>query len=223
MLALLTIAMLPGCDLRKQESTTKVVGATEAASTDAGAPAPAKAEEVPAPAAPEPAPAVAEQPRVRLETSLGAIVIELNPKAAPVTVANFLKYVNDGFYAGTVFHRVIDGFMIQGGGMELKNGQLAEKPTGAPIANEAANGLKNDRGTIAMARTNNPNSATAQFFINVVDNAGLNRPNPDGHGYAVFGRVVEGMETVDKIKSVATGGMDIPNEPVVIKSASVVK
>lgn len=170
-----------------------------------------------------PAAAAAKGPRVRLETSLGAIVIELNEKDAPISSANFLQYVKDGFYNGTVFHRVMDGFMIQGGGMELQAGRLVEKETRAPIANEAANGLKNDRGTIAMARTKNPNSAAAQFFINVVDNAGLNRPNPDGSGYAVFGRVVEGMETVDKIKGVATGGDDVPAVPVVIKSATVVQ
>jgi len=167
--------------------------------------------------------APAKGPRVRLETSVGAIVIELNEKDAPLSAANFLQYVKDGFYNGTVFHRVIDGFMIQGGGMELNGEQLVEKQARAPIANEAANGLKNDRGTLAMARTNNPNSATAQFFINVTDNAGLNRPNPDGHGYAVFGRVVEGMETVDKIKAVATSGNDVPLVPVVIKSATVVQ
>jgi len=192
----LTLAMLAGCE--SKESATPA------------APAP-------------PAEAAATGPRVRLETSLGAIVIELNEKDAPVSSANFLQYVKDGHYNGTVFHRVMNGFMIQGGGMELQAGKLVEKDTRAPIANEAANGLKNDRGTIAMARTNNPNSATAQFFINVVDNAGLDRPNPDGFGYAVFGRVVEGMETVDKIKAVATDGGDVPLEPVVIKAAAVVK
>jgi peptidyl-prolyl cis-trans isomerase A (cyclophilin A) len=195
-LCALTLALLPGCQA-KEDATT-------------GEPGP-------------PAATAAKGPRVRLETSLGSIVLELNEKDAPLSAANFLQYVKDGFYNGTVFHRVIDGFMIQGGGMELQAERLVEKQTRAPIANEAANGLKNDRGTIAMARTNNPNSATAQFFINVADNAGLNRPNPDGHGYAVFGRVVEGMETVDKIKAVATGAQDVPMVPVVIKSAAVVQ
>src|SRR5882757_475935 len=140
-------------------------------------------------------------PRVLLETSEGNITLELNPDKAPQTVANFLAYVNDGFYNGTVFHRVIDGFMIQGGGMTA---DLKQKPTRAPIALENRGGLKNDRGTIAMARTGDPNSATAQFFINVVDNGRLDYPNPDGYGYAVFGKVVDGMNVVDKIKGVPT-------------------
>ncbi|MRR59283.1 MAG: peptidyl-prolyl cis-trans isomerase [Deltaproteobacteria bacterium] len=163
-------------------------------------------------------------PKVLLETSLGKITIELYPDKAPVTVKNFLAYMKQGFYDGTVFHRVIAGFMVQGGGFDA---DMKEKPTGKPIRNEAANGLKNNRGTIAMARTSNPDSATAQFFINLVNNDGLNRPMPDGHGYAVFGKVTEGMEVVDRIAGVRTGirkGMrDVPLEPVVIKSVKLVK
>jgi len=159
-------------------------------------------------------------PRVVLETSLGRIVVELQPDKAPKTAANFEQYVKDGFYDGTVFHRVISGFMIQGGGFTA---DLVEKPTRAPIPIESKNGLKNVRGAIAMARTMDPNSATAQFFINVVDNAMLDYPSRDGYGYAVFGQVVEGMEVVDKIRAVVTGqrnGMgDVPLTAVVIKSA----
>ncbi len=165
-----------------------------------------------------------KNPVVLMDTSLGKIKIELFAKEAPVTVKNFLAYVNKGFYSGTIFHRVINGFMIQGGGFTT---EFQPKPTDAPIKNEAGNGLKNDRGTIAMARTGAPDSATSQFFINVVDNAALNRPSPDGFGYAVFGKVIEGMDVVDKIKSVKTGmkmGMgDVPETPVVIKSVTVVK
>ncbi|UHJ63835.1 peptidylprolyl isomerase [Melaminivora jejuensis] len=163
------------------------------------------------------------EPKVRLTTSLGAIVLQLDAARAPQTVANFLQYAKDGHYDGTIFHRVIDGFMIQGGGFTP---EMQQKPTRAPIKLEAANGLKNDRYTVAMARTGNPDSATAQFFINVADNAMLNAPNPDGHGYAVFGRVVEGKDVVDKIRAVATGnrGMhqNVPTTPVVIESAKVV-
>lgn len=158
--------------------------------------------------------------KVRLKTNKGDIVIQLNAEKAPVTVANFLKYVEADHYDGTVFHRVIDGFMIQGGGMVLDGGRLVEKETGAGIVNESSNGLKNDTGTIAMARTNDPNSATAQFFINVVDNAGLNYPS--GGGYAVFGKVIEGMDVVNEIKSVRTAG-SVPVEPVVIESATIIE
>lgn len=165
-----------------------------------------------------------ELARVKLSTSFGDIVLELDPGKAPQTVANFLQYVRDKHYDGTIFHRVIAGFMIQGGGMTP---DMQQKPTRSPIALEARNGLKNDRGTIAMARTANPNSATAQFFINVVDNHGLNAPRPDGHGYAVFGRVVSGMDVVDKILATATGnrGMhqDVPVTPILINSAIVLK
>jgi peptidyl-prolyl cis-trans isomerase A (cyclophilin A) len=141
-------------------------------------------------------------PKVRMNTSMGDIVLELYPDKAPKTVENFLQYVGDKHYDGTVFHRVMDGFMIQGGGFTP---DMQQKPTRAPVPLEATNGLKNDRGTIAMARTSNPNSATAQFFINVVNNAMLNAPSPDGYGYTVFGKVIQGMDTVDKIKGVATG------------------
>jgi peptidyl-prolyl cis-trans isomerase A (cyclophilin A) len=140
--------------------------------------------------------------KVRISTSMGDIVLELYPDKAPKTVENFVQYVRDKHYDGTIFHRVMDGFMIQGGGFTA---DMQQRATRAPVSLEASNGLKNDRGTIAMARTANPNSATAQFFINVVNNPMLNAPNPDGHGYTVFGKVVQGMETVDKIKGVATG------------------
>lgn len=163
-------------------------------------------------------------PRVKLSTSMGDIVLELSPDKAPKTVENFLQYVNDKHYDNTIFHRVIDGFMIQGGGMAA---QMLEKRTRAPIPLEARNGLKNDRGTIAMARTSVPDSATAQFFINVVDNAMLNAPQPDGHGYAVFGKVVSGMDVVDKIRGVPTRSMgmnqNVPVTPVLINSATLLK
>ena len=161
---------------------------------------------------------------VTLHTNHGDITLTLNAEKAPETVANFLQYCRDGHYDNTIFHRVIDGFMIQGGGFTA---DMQQKPTKAPIALEASSGLKNDTYTIAMARTGNPNSATSQFFINVKDNAMLNAPNPDGHGYAVFGKVVEGTAVVDKIKAVATGnrGMhqNVPTTPVVIQSATLVK
>jgi len=165
-------------------------------------------------------------PRVALETSLGKIVVELDAKRAPKSVENFLGYVRSGHYDGTIFHRVIKDFMIQGGGFDA---EMNQKPVGPPIANEAMNGLKNDRGTIAMARTMDPNSATAQFFINTVDNRPLNYQSstPQGWGYAVFGRVVEGMDTVDAIEAVRTGAKgpfrDVPVEPVVLRRAYVVE
>ncbi|HEY6898205.1 MAG TPA: peptidylprolyl isomerase [Rhodocyclaceae bacterium] len=164
--------------------------------------------------------ALAANPEVELKTNQGTIVIELNAEKAPKSVDNFLQYVKAGFYNGTIFHRVIPGFMIQGGGFEPG---MKEKNTRAPIPNEAKNGLKNAVGTIAMARTNNPNSATAQFFINVVDNVMLDAPNPDGYGYAVFGRVTRGMDVVFAIARSKTGqsGMygDVPVTPIVIESA----
>ena len=171
-------------------------------------------------------PAMAQStPRVKLATSLGDIVLELDPAKAPKTVENFLQYVKDKHYDGTVFHRVIDGFMIQGGGF---TSELQEKSTRAPIPLEASNGLKNDRGTIAMARTSNPNSATAQFFINVKDNAFLDADrSPDGNGYAVFGKVVSGMDVVDRIRNVPTTTKgpyeDVPVTPVVINKATLEK
>lgn len=165
-----------------------------------------------------------DAPKVRLSTSMGDIVLELAADKAPQSVNNFLQYVRDKHYDGTVFHRVIDGFMIQGGGFTA---DMNQKPTRDPIPLEARNGLKNDRGTIAMARTGNPNSATSQFFINVVNNAMLNAPSPDGFGYAVFGRVVSGMDVVDKIRAVSTGNkgphQNVPNTPVTILKATLDK
>ena len=159
------------------------------------------------------------QDKVKFVTSMGDIVVELDAAKAPKTVANFQQYVKDKHYNGTIFHRVIKDFMIQGGGM---NAQMQEKQTREPIPLEAKNGLKNQRGTIAMARTNMPDSATAQFFINVKDNDFLNAA-PGNDGYAVFGKVVQGMDVVDKIRAVATGsaGMhqDVPNQAIVIKEA----
>ena len=165
-------------------------------------------------------------PRVKLETNLGDLVLTLDAEKAPKTTENFLTYVNEGFYNGTVFHRVIDGFMIQGGGFEPG---LKQKPTHSPIENEANNGLKNDKYTIAMARTSDPHSATAQFFINVANNDFLNftSPTPNGWGYAVFGKVTEGTETVDKIAAVKTGNsgfhQNVPVEDVVIQKAEVLQ
>ena len=163
-------------------------------------------------------------PRVAFETSQGRIVIELAPKEAPKSVDNFLAYVKAGHYDGTVFHRVIPTFMIQGGGF---GADLTERATRAPIPLESRNGLKNERGAVAMARRSDPNSATAQFFINVVDNPRLDYPSFDGNGYAVFGKVVEGMDVVDKIKDVPTGNrgphQNVPLTPVTITSARVIK
>jgi cyclophilin family peptidyl-prolyl cis-trans isomerase len=189
-------------------------------------------EEAPAPPAPEakepqaevaPAPTGAN-PVVEMRTSKGTMKIELYPDKAPKTVENFLKYARDGFYDGTVFHRVIQGFMIQGGGFTP---DMTEKATRAPIQNEASNGLKNVRGSIAMARTNDPHSASAQFFINTVDNPFLDfqSESVQGWGYAVFGKVVEGLETLDAIKKVATRNRgeydDVPVDPVIIESVRV--
>jgi peptidyl-prolyl cis-trans isomerase A (cyclophilin A) len=164
-----------------------------------------------------------EKKTVKLATSMGDIVIELDEKSAPVTVKNFLTYTQQEFYNGTIFHRVISNFMIQGGGFTK---EMKQKKTHPPIVNEASNGLKNDRGTIAMARTSNPNSATSQFFINHRNNNPLNYTGPGNPGYAVFGKVIEGMDVVDKIAAVKTtvrGGMkDVPTEPVIINSATIV-
>ncbi|QAU34842.1 peptidylprolyl isomerase [Janthinobacterium sp. 17J80-10] len=165
-----------------------------------------------------------QNPRVALKTSMGEIVLELNADKAPKSVANFLEYVKSGHYSGTIFHRVMENFMIQGGGFDK---DMAQKPTRPPIENEAKNGLKNDTYTVAMARTSSPHSASAQFFINVKNNDFLNAPGQDGWGYAVFGKVVKGTEVVDKIRAVPTGnkGMhqNVPTTPVVIESASIVK
>lgn len=160
------------------------------------------------------------QPTVQINTNLGPIVVELDSEKAPKTVANFLEYVKSGHYSGTIFHRVIRRFMIQGGGMTK---DMAEKPTRPPIKNEADNGLKNDVGTIAMARTNDPHSATSQFFINVNDNAFLNYRSKDeaGWGYAVFGKVTSGMELVEKISKSPTWPGDVPTQAIVIESVVV--
>ena len=164
------------------------------------------------------------KPRVKFATTQGDFVVELEPAKAPKTVENFLQYVQDKHYEGTVFHRVIDGFMIQGGGFTA---DMQQKPTRAPIPLEAKNGLKNDRYTIAMARTGNPNSATSQFYINVANNDMLNAPQPDGHGYAVFGKVVQGQAVIDKIRTVSTGNrsmhQNVPTSAITITAASVVK
>lgn len=158
---------------------------------------------------------------VKLVTSEGVIEIQLEPQKSPKTVENFLRYVKSGDYDGTIFHRVIDGFMIQGGGMTPA---MVKKPTRPPIALESHNGLLNVRGTVAMARTGEPDSATSQFFINVVDNTSLDPAGTrDGNGYAVFGKVVAGMDVVDKIKQAPTGAGDVPKQPIIIKSASVEK
>lgn len=206
----------------KSALTIVMFAGASALSAQATKPAPA----VSATAAPS---AVANAaPRVTLKTNMGNIVIELNPAKAPKSVENFLQYVNDKHYDGTVFHRVIPTFMIQGGGFTQ---DLTMKPTRAPVQNEADNGLSNLRGTVSMARTNDPNSATAQFFINVVDNINLNhfgKENGQTWGYAVFGKVVSGMEVVDAIKVVERGAksplpQDVPVSPVIILSAELAK
>lgn len=164
--------------------------------------------------------AAQSNPRVEFKTTKGAIVIELFADKAPKSTANFLQYVKDGHYKGTIFHRVIDGFVIQGGGFDA---QMRQKPTREPIVNEGANGLKNDAGTLAMARTSDPNSATAQFYINLVNNDMLNA-GPGRPGYAVFGRVVSGMEVVSAIAKSATADFgpfqNVPREPIVVESAT---
>ena len=168
-------------------------------------------------------------PKVEFKTSLGSFVVELDDVKAPKTTANFLNYVKSGFYNGTIFHRVIDGFMIQGGGFTP---DLTQKPTNAPVQSEAQNGLKNQIYTIAMARTSDPDSATAQFYINVADNQALNYPNAMGNGYTVFGKVISGTQTIDAIRKVQTavapapqmGRMaDVPTKPVIIESATILK
>jgi peptidyl-prolyl cis-trans isomerase A (cyclophilin A) len=186
--------------------------AAQSAPPEAPPPAPVPPPSVPPPPVP---PAAADPVFVTLSTTLGDIVLELDAQKAPRTVANFQRYVKEGFYDGTVFHRVIPGFMAQAGGY---TGGLQPKPTHEPVVNEAANGLRNLRASIAMARTAVPDSATSQFFINVADNAGLDYPAPDGHGYAVFGRVVAGMDVVDHIVGAPTAphprwGAQFPNLP----------
>ncbi|NDH78758.1 MAG: peptidyl-prolyl cis-trans isomerase [Burkholderiaceae bacterium] len=167
-------------------------------------------------------------PKVEFKTNLGNFVVDLDSDKAPKTVNNFLAYVKSGFYNGTVFHRVINGFMVQGGGFTT---ELVQKPTQSPVVSEAQNGLKNQIYTIAMARTSDPDSATAQFYINVKDNPGLDFPNAMGNGYTVFGKVISGTQTIDKIKQVPTGVAstprgrmaDVPNTPVVIESVTILK
>lgn len=159
-------------------------------------------------------------PRVLMKTSLGEMVIELNPEKAPISVNNFLQYTREGFYNGTLFHRIVPGFVIQGGGIDEK---LNEKPTRKPIKIESKNGLKNKQYTIAMARTADPDSATAQFFINVQDNDFLDWPGRDGWGYAVFGKVVSGTEVVDKIERVKPGADGLPNPRVLIESVTIIE
>ncbi len=163
--------------------------------------------------------ALAADPQVDVRTSAGTIRLELYPAKAPKTVENFLQYVRDGHYNGTIFHRVIDGFMIQGGGI---GANMREKQTRKPVQNEAKNGLKNDLGTIAMARTSDPHSASAQFFINVKNNDFLNYPGQDGWGYAVFGKVVSGLDVALKIAKTPTGANDVPRQPIVIESMTLV-
>ncbi len=159
---------------------------------------------------------------ITLKTNMGDIVIELDKEKAPITSANFIQYVEDGFYDGTIFHRVINNFMVQGGGFEAG---MTQKETRATIENEAKNGLSNEVGTLAMARTSDPHSASAQFFINIADNKFLDCPGQDGWGYCVFGRVIEGMDVVNKMKEVATtsrmGHQDVPEEDIVIEKAEV--
>ena len=168
--------------------------------------------------------ASAADPQVDVKTSMGSFRVELYPDKAPKSVENFLQYVKSGHYNGTVFHRVIPGFMVQGGGMTA---DMSQKPTRAPVPIESKNGLKNDVGTLAMARTNDPNSATSQFFINVKNNDFLNYAGDANPGYAVFGKVVDGMDVVNKIVGVPTGnkGMhqNVPNKPIVIESATLAK
>lgn len=163
-------------------------------------------------------------PKIKFQTSVGDFVVELQSDKAPKTVENFLRYVAEKHYEGTIFHRVIDGFMVQGGGF---TSAMVQKPTHAPVPLEANNGLKNDVGTIAMARTGNPNSATSQFFINVANNTSLNAPQPDGYGYAVFGRVISGMDVIDKIRVSPTANQgtfqNVPTTPISINAVNLVK
>ena len=173
-----------------------------------------------------PSAAEAANPQVEIKTNLGSIVLELYPDKAPKTVENFLRYVKDGYYAGTVFHRVIPRFMIQGGGLDK---ELRQKPARPPIENEASNGLRNDVGTVSMARTSDPHSASSQFFINVADNAFLNykAPTPQGYGYTVFGKVIKGMDVVNRIAAAPTGPggsfpADVPRVSVVIEDARII-
>jgi cyclophilin family peptidyl-prolyl cis-trans isomerase len=205
----------------KEKPAEKPVAETKAPAAEVKTPDVPQVQ-APAPTAPAPEPVKPANPVVVLKTSKGQIKIELFPDKAPISTANFLAYVKNGHYSGTIFHRVIPGFMVQGGGFLP---DMKQKPVMAPIKNEATNGLKNDRGTIAMARTNIPDSATSQFFINVVNNAMLNYGGPGREGYAVFGKVIEGMDVVDAIVSVPTRNVgphgDVPVTPIFIESAAV--
>ncbi|HEG42787.1 MAG TPA: peptidyl-prolyl cis-trans isomerase [Phycisphaerales bacterium] len=223
-LAILTLAAATffiGCEEEKTAPATEQEKAPAKESAPAPQPKAAKPAPVPTPT-PTPAPKpIASLVTVKLQTTMGDIVLELNKTAAPITVENFLTYTRQGTYNGTIFHRVIPNFMIQGGGF-VEN--MTKKPVNAPIVNEASNGLKNLRGTIAMARTSNPNSATNQFFINHKDNFNLDYRGANSPGYAVFGKVVSGMSVVDAIAAVPTatrGRMgNVPVEPIIIKSAT---
>ncbi len=161
-----------------------------------------------------------DKPVLEIVTSLGTMVAELDAKKAPESVTNSLQYVDDKYYDGTIFHRVMKDFMVQGGGFTIN---MTRKPTREPVQNEAKNGLKNKRGTLAMARTSDPHSATGQFFVNHRDNAFLDYPGQDGWGYAVFGKLISGMDVLDKIAAVKTGSGDVPGAPVVIKSIRLVE
>ena len=235
LLALTIIFSISGCSEKSEEVTQKQTqktesnAVTESKPTDAN-PAPQiqpeeqQAEQIKEPNEQPPVEIPDVGPKtVKLETSMGDIFIELNEEAAPVTVKNFLKYVESGFFDGTIFHRVMPNFMVQGGGFTEN---MQRKQTLPPIINEAGNGLTNSRGTISMARTDNPHSATSQFFINHRDNSNLDYGGPSNPGYAVFGKVVKGMEVVDAIAVVKTtmkaGMRDVPVEPVVIKSVRLV-
>lgn len=214
---------VPAFALAQSTTPPAAKPAAKAAAKAPAKPAAKAAAKAPAKAA-EKAADAADSNKVLIKTSLGDITVELYPDKAPKSVENFLGYVRSGFYDGTVFHRVIDGFMIQGGGFTR---DLRQKPTKAPIPIESKNGLGNLRGTLAMARTMDPNSATAQFFINVVDNARLDYASDANPGYAVFGKVVSGLDVVDKIRAVQTGPQgpfrsDVPVTPVVIEKVSIV-
>jgi peptidyl-prolyl cis-trans isomerase A (cyclophilin A) len=219
---MILVLIAAGMLLTACEKKTNTVAPAKSQATEVKKPAVVQEKVVVMPKAAKPAAAAqtapAGNPVVVLKTSKGEIQIELYPAKSPISVANFLQYVKSGHYAGTIFHRVIPGFMIQGGGMTAN---MAPKATAAPIKNEASNGLKNERGTIAMARTNAPDSATSQFFINVKDNVSLNYGGPNGVGYAVFGRVVKGMDVADAIVSVPTKMGDVPVTPIVIESVTV--
>ena len=219
------LLVLPGCTKNKTTPNPSGSGQGEVAAKPDPEPAKPAATGENAAAATDPAPTDGKDPVVEFTTSMGAIKMELYPRKAPKTVANFLSYIKSGHYSGTVFHRVIDNFMVQGGGFDA---QFNKKPTPQNVENEAFNGLKNNNGTVAMARTPDPHSAAAQFFINVADNEFLNHKDKSmrGWGYCVFGKVIEGMEVVNKIKAMATGSRgpfpkDVPQTDVMIKSAKV--